>query len=69
MPLGNVWAFELLIPFIKKNVKHSQIEIIKNATEAVTGGAFVKKVFLEISQNSQKKFNFAKICFLIKLQA
>ena len=36
-------------------------------TEAVTGRCFIKKVFLEISQNSQE--NLRQSLFLIKLQA
>ena len=37
-------------------------------SEAATRGALCKKVFLEISQNSQEN-NCARVCFLIKLQA
>ena len=36
--------------------------------EAATGGVLYKKVFLEISQNSQEN-NRARVSFLIKLQA
>ena len=37
-------------------------------TEAATGGALWKKVFLEISQNSQEN-TCARVSFLIKLLA
>ena len=37
-------------------------------SEAATGGVCQKKVFLEISQNSQEN-NCARVSFLIKLQA
>ena len=36
--------------------------------EAVVWRCYVKKVFLEISQNSQEN-NYAKVSFLIQLQA
>ena len=39
-----------------------------DATEAVVGRCFVKKVFLKLSQNSQEK-NYARVSFLIKLLA
>ena len=37
-------------------------------TEAVTGGVLWKKLFLEISQNSQENTS-ARVSFLVKLQA
>ena len=43
---------------------HSQ----KQHIEAATGGVLYKKVFLEISQNSQEN-TCARVSFLIKLQA
>ena len=36
--------------------------------EATTGGVLQKKVFLEISQNSQQN-TYARVTYLIKLQA
>ena len=42
--------------------------IFLGVTEAVDQACSVKKVFLEISQNSQEN-TCARVCFLIKLQA
>ena len=42
--------------------------MIRVFTEAATRGALCKKVFLEISQNSQENA-CARVSFLIKLQA
>ena len=41
---------------------------MKDTTEAATRGVLEKKVFLEISQNSQEN-TCARVSFLIKLQA
>ena len=50
-----------------KNILQSwNMSVIK--TEAAAGGILSKKLFLEISQNSQEN-NCARVSFLIKLQA
>ena len=43
-------------------------DILQHISEAVVQWCFVKKVFLEISQNSQKNTR-ARVSLLIKLQA
>ena len=43
-------------------------DALNQFSEASTGGVLSKKVFLEISQNSQEN-NCARLSFLIKLQA
>ena len=40
----------------------------KKTLEAATRGILCKKLFLEISQNSQEN-TCARVCFLIKMQA
>ena len=46
----------------------STISLSLHMTEAATRGVLLKKVFLEISQNSQEN-TCARVSFLIKLQA
>ena len=41
---------------------------VEKVSEAATGGVLYKKVFLEISQNSQEN-TYARVSFLMKLQA
>ena len=62
IPRGNNLDF-LTSPTILDNLVHP-----RENTEAVVQRCSVKKVFLEISQNSQEN-TCARVCFLIKLQA
>ena len=45
-----------------------QLSLIHTSSEVATRGALCKKVFLEISQNSEEN-TCARVSFLIKLQA
>ena len=57
-----------VVKMIKDNIAIS-ITIVKILfSEAATRGVLCKKVFLEISQNSQEN-TCARVLFLIKLQA
>ena len=56
---------------MKQNLIAKSVEVIKSAKrilEALVQTCSVKKVFLEISQNSQEN-TCARVSFLIKLQA
>ena len=50
------------------NRKSLNFEIGDNVSEAAARGVLLKKMFLEISQNSQEN-TCARVSFLIKLQA
>ena len=60
------------IIFIRGKFEQRKQNIVRNSfsvfTEAVAHNCSVKKVFLEISQNSQEKTS-TRVSFLIKLQA
>ena len=56
-----------MFPFLQRNLQNTS-EIFYFEIEAVAQTCSVKKVFLEISQNSQEN-TCARVSFLIKLQA
>ena len=66
------WIFEIKLSFLVKLfsylIKKSGQKFKYPKTKAVTQTCSVKKVFLEISQNSQEN-TCARVSFLIKLQA
>ena len=68
----NKYAFDELTTFNSlENEYYNEVAILMNISEfaeAVVQRCSAKKVFLEISQNSQDN-TCAKISFLIKLQA
>ena len=68
----NKYAFDELTTFNSlENEYYNEVAILMNISEfaeAVVQRCSAKKVFLEISQNSQEN-TCAKISFLIKLQA
>ena len=59
-----------LSKIISKQINRTLARIITSSlsSEAATGGVLQKKVFCEISQNSQEN-TCARVSFLIKLQA
>ena len=68
-----IWLYDFIIniwfTYVPlKKLKKLPIVIIKWTAEAVTQRCSIKKVFLEISQNSQEN-TCARVSFLIKLQA
>ena len=63
-PLKNIVIPRMLFIFLTRNQKN----IKRGDTEAVARRCSVKKVFLDISQNSQEN-TCVKVSFLIKLQA
>ena len=71
--LTYLFLFRIVLTEKYKNIKaieddfhHKVIEA--KCTEAVTQRCSIKKIFLEISQNSQENTG-ARVTFLIKLQA
>ena len=68
----NKYAFDELTIFNSlENEYYNEVAILMNISEfaeAVVQKCSAKKVFLEISQNSQQN-TCARVCFLIKLQA
>ena len=68
----NKYAFDELTTFNSlENEYYNEVAILMNISEfaeAVVQRCSAKKVFLEISQNSQEN-TCARVCFLIKLQA
>ena len=67
-----VQVYDEVLLFYSFSVKeflivHSNNLVYKNNPEAATGGVLCKKLFLEISQNSQEN-TCARVSFLIKLQ-
>ena len=67
--LHQVLSLNLITQINQKALKRvNNLRIMKTEIEAATRGVPCKKVFLEISQNSQEN-TCARVSFLIKLQA